>query len=358
MPVATSSVTGFGLRLLERLEGTVAFSPLSVHGALATLREGAGGEAREALDELLGDDAAALDVRDPAIRLALAQAVWVDRAYRLAPGFAAAAARRGVEAGTLDLGDPAAAVEVNAWAASRTEGMIVRVVEAFEPEEKLALADAAYFEGAWMDPFPAEATAPAPFTRPDGTTVSVPMMQRAASEHAEVAGVQAVRLPYGSEDEIAFIAAIAREGLAAPELDAAAWARLSDAIEHGTGRVALPRLRLESQLDLGAPLRALGLGPAFEPGADFDCLFEGPAPAKALGRVLHRARVDLDEEGTRAAAVTVATAIAVSLPADPPTPFDVRLDRPFTWAIEHRGSGTLLFLGRVNDPGSTAEEST
>ena len=87
-------------------------------------------------------------------------------------------------------------------------------------------------------------------------------------------------------------------------------------------------------------------------------LFEGPEPQKALDRVLHRARVDLDEEGTRAAAVTVATAIAVSLPADPPTPFDIRLDRPFTWAIEHRGSGTLLFLGRVTDPGSTAEEST
>ena len=359
MPVATSSVTGFGLRLLERLgAGTVAFSPLSLHRALATLREGASGAARAALDELLGEDAPQLEVRDPAIRLALAQAVWVDRAYRLAPGFAKAAARRGVEAGTLDLGDPAAAVEVNAWAARKTEGMIVRVVDAFAPEEKLALADAAYFEGAWMDPFRAEATAPAPFTRPDGSTVTVPMMERAAWEYAEVDGVQAVRLPYGNDDEIAFVAAVAREGLAAPALDAAAWGRLSGAIEDGTGHVALPRLQLESRLDLGAALRALGLGAAFEPGADFDGLFEGPAPAKALGRVLHRARVDLDEEGTRAAAVTVATAIAVSLPLDPPTRFDIRLDRPFTWAIEHRGSGTLLFLGRVTDPGSTAEEST
>jgi serpin B len=66
--------------------------------------------------------------------------------------------------------------------------------------------------------------------------------------------------------------------------------------------------------------------------------------------------VDLDEQGTRAAAVTVATVIAVSAPLDPP--FDVRVDRPFVWAIEHRSSGTLLFLGRVNDPSSTAEEST
>ena len=82
-------------------------------------------------------------------------------------------------------------------------------------------------------------------------------------------------------------------------------------------------------------------------------MFEGPGPAKGAGEVLHRARVDLDEEGTRAAAVTIVTMRATGLPAEPPEPFDLRLDRPFLWAIEHRDSGTLLFLGRVTDPSTT-----
>src|ERR687893_661068 len=115
MPVTATTATGFGLRLLERLgPGQVAFSPLSVHRALATLREGASGEARTALDEALGEDTAAPEVTDPAIRLALAQALWLDPEYRLAPEFAAAAARRGVDCRQLDLQDLGAPATVNA----------------------------------------------------------------------------------------------------------------------------------------------------------------------------------------------------------------------------------------------------
>jgi serine protease inhibitor len=356
MPVTATTATGFGLRLLQRLgPGQVAFSPLSVHRALATLREGASGEARAALDEVLGYDAPPLEVRDPAIRLALAQGLWLDPAYRLVPEFAEAAGRRGVDCRSLDLQDPSAAAAVNAWAAERTEGMIDHVVDAFEREEKLALADAAYFEGAWTTPFRREDTQSLPFTRPDGSRVPVPTMRGHAFEYAERDGLRAVRLPYGDEGELAFVAVIADEESAAPELDEAAWQEIVGAIGRRHGEVALPRLQLESRLDLGEPLRALGLEPAFRPGPDFDGLFEGDG-AKALNRVLQRARVDLDEEGTRAAAVTVATVIEVSAPAE--GPFDLRLDRPFVWAIEHRGTGTLLFLGRVTDPSSTAEERT
>ena len=358
MPVPTaSSATGFGLRLLERLEdGNVAFSPLSVHSALATLRQGASGAARAALDDVLGEDAAPLDVGDPAIRLAFAQALWLHPAHRLTAAFADAAAARGVDCRTLDLADPGAPAEVNAWASERTDGMITHVVGSFDADERLALADAAYFEGSWTRPFDPARTEERPFTRAEGSAVGVPTMLGPAGEYAERGGVAAVRLPYGNHEELAFVVAITRDGLEAPVLGEGDWAELTGALERRHGQIALPRLRLESQLDLGAPLRELGLEPAFVTGADFDELFDGPEPQKGLGRVLHRARVDLDEQGTRAAAVTVATVIAVSAPVDPP--FDLRIDRPFVWAIEHRSSGTLLFLGRVNDPGSTAEEST
>src|SRR6185436_4068902 len=165
MPVAANSVTGFGLRLLEQLgPGPVAFSPLSVHGALAAIRPGTSGETREALDLALGADAPALDlglgedapalaVEDPAIRLALAQALWLDPRFRLQPSFAEAARRRGVDCRTLDFADPAAPAAVNAWAAERTEGMIEEVVRSFTRDEVMALADAVFFDGAWSRPF-------------------------------------------------------------------------------------------------------------------------------------------------------------------------------------------------------------
>jgi serine protease inhibitor len=355
VPVITSSVTSFGLRLLEQLgPGPVAFSPLSVHGALATFREGASGETREALDAVLGDDAPALVAEDPAIRLALAQALWLAPAYRLVPAFAEAAARRGVDCRTLDFGDPGAPALVNAWAAEHTDGMIDRVVSSFDRDEVMALADAAFFEGSWTVPFARQLTEARPFTRPDGTTVEVPTMHRRGEmDYFEDDAVQAVRLDYGNDLQLRFVAVIPRDGLEAAAPDLESWRTIADGLRERRGRLALPRLNVASELRLGPPLAALGLGAMFEPGGDLDGMFAGPGPAKGVSRVLHNARVDLDEEGTRAAAVTVVMARAVSAPVDPGEPFDLRLDRPFLWAIEHRDSGTLLFLGRVTDPSTT-----
>jgi serine protease inhibitor len=356
MPLVAAPTVDFGFRLLERLETGAAISPVSIHTALATVREGASGRARAALDEVLGEQPPApLEVGDPAIDLALAQAVWVDRGYRLATQFASRAAELGVDCRTLDFGDPRAPTEVNAWAAEKTRGMIREVVESFDPDEQFALANAAYFEGAWTLPFDPQATEPRPFTRPDGARGDVPtMLARGDYEFGEDDHLQAIRLPYGNDLELGFVAVIARDGLEPPRLDAAGWSALRTAMSSRAGTVALPRIHIQSSLQLGDALTALGLGPAFEPGADFDGLFEGPGE-KALSRVLHHTRVDVDEEGTRAAAVTVVVAAAVSAPMNVPPPFELRLDRPFLWAIEHRPTGTLLFLGIATDP---TEESS
>jgi serine protease inhibitor len=128
------------------------------------------------------------------------------------------------------------------------------------------------------------------------------------------------------------------------------WDALQTSRRRGT--IALPRFTAVSSLDLSAALTDLGLGPAFTEGRDFDGLLSGDDP-KALGRVLQSARVDVDERGTRAAAVTTVTVIATAF--RPETPFELRLDRPFLWAIEDRRTGTILFLGIVTDP---REEST
>jgi serine protease inhibitor len=341
MPTTTAS---FALRLLECLgSGGVVLSPASVQSALTALRPGVSGAARAALDEVPAPELRELD--DEGVVLALAQAIWIDEGRELL-------ADLGIDALTLDFRDPDAPNRINAWAAEHTRGMIPRVIETLDPDEVFALADAAYFDGSWTRPFDPTDTEPGPFTRPDGTAVDVPTMHAYGSfEYFEDDDLQAVRLPYGNTGEVCFVAVIAREGLAPPRIDD--WQTLQTS--HRTGSIALPRFSAQSRLELSDALMALGLGPVFTEGGDFDGLFSGGG-AKALGRVLHSARVDVDERGTRAAAVTVLTAIATAY--RPETPFELQLDRPFLWAVEDRQTGTLLFLGIVTDPSQTSEEST
>ena len=345
MPTATAS---FALRLLERLGGEqVVLSPSSVHAALMALRPGVSGAAGAALDEVLGPPPEVGEIDADGVVLTLAQAVWVDERREVL-------ADLGIDVRKLDFGDPGAPKIVNAWAAEHTRGMIPRVVEEFRPGELFALADAIYFDGAWTEPFEPDKTESRPFTRPDGTAVDVPTMHADGSfDYFEDDDVQAVRLPYGNEGELAFVAVIARDGLAPPRVSD--WDALQTSNRRGT--IAVPRFSATSELELSDALTGLGLGPMFRASRDFDGLFSGGEP-KALGRVLQSARVDVDERGTRAAAATVVTAIAVSAPYRPETPFELRLDRPFLWAIEDRRTGTLLFLGIVTDPTQTSEEST
>jgi serpin B len=342
MPTATAS---FALRLLDRLGGDqVVMSPSSVHAALMALRPGVSGAAAAALDEVLGPPPDLHEIDGDGVVLALAQAVWLDERRELLVDL-------DIDVRAIDFDDPGAPDRVNAWAAEHTRGMVPRVIDRFERDEGLALADAIYFDGAWTDPFDPEATRPRAFTRPDGGTVQVPTMHAEGwFEYFADDAVQALRLPYGNGD-LCFVAVIAQEGLEPPTVSD--WDALQTS--HSRGSIALPRFRAQSQLELSDALTVLGLGPVFTEGRDFDGLFSG-TEEKALGRVLHSARADVDERGTRAAAATVVTAVATA--SRPHTPFELRLDRPFLWAIEDRRTGTLLFLGIVTDPSQTPEEST
>ena len=300
-----------GRALLERLEGDVVLSPYSLQRALDVIRRGATGDTRAALDSVLGDPAPAI----AADGLTLAQAAW------LAEGYAPGPALDGLHTGPLDVG------AVNAWARERTHGMIPKVVDEFRDEEIFALTNAAYMHAKWEKPF-----SPAG-TRTFAGAGDVAMMSvRGSFEHA---GEDAVRLPYG-DGTLRFVARLGES----PGFDGLAWRR-------DDGRVELPRFTAESSHALVPLLIELGLGPAFTPGEDLDALILGP-DLKALSRVDQRARVEVDEEGTRAAAVTTVGAMRVS--ARRLDPFHIVFDRPFTWAVEHAPSGTILFLGRVHHP--------
>jgi serine protease inhibitor len=369
--------------LLDRLDGggDAVLSPYGVRRALDVVRGGARGETRAALDEVLGPD------ETPALSadgLALAQAAW------LADGYAPGPALNGFHAGRLEVD------AINAWASEKTNGMIPSVIDSLKRNEAFALTDAIYLDAKWHIPF--QRIGPRPF---EGAGEVEMMTVEGTFEHAK----DAIRLPYGDGD-LRFVARLdphdhrppaGRESPAPagrpataptagaagdppsapakgaaiaagdpasapargaaiaagdPELASAALgtARQWDAVSwsRGRGTVVMPVFSAESRHDLGEALSEEGLAPAFVPGRDLEDLFHGPGE-KALSRILQRARVDVDDVGTRAAAVTVVTARAVSAVLGPP-PFHLTFDRPFTWAIEHAPTGTLLFVGRVRHP--------
>ena len=294
-----------GLALLERIEGDTVLSPYSLQRALDLVRNGATGRTLEALDAMLGEPAP--DVPD-AIH---AQAAWLGDGYEPGP------ALQGLQTGPLD------ADLVNAWVKKATREMIPRLVDRFYGDEILALTDAIYLDAKWAHPF--TGTNQKPF---DGVG-DVPMMYvNGRFDHTGTA----VRLPY--TNDLRFVAELGTT------------LNLDTSFSHDHGHVELPRFSTTATHELEEPLKQLGLAPAFEPGLDLENLVHGPGK-KALSRVLQRARVDVDEAGTRAAAATAVTMQRTSAPLDP---FHIVFDRPFTWAIEHAPTGTLLFVGRVLNP--------
>jgi serpin B len=295
--------------LLDRLDdgGDVVLSPYGVRRALDVVRRGARGTTRAALDAVLGPEEAP---EVSAAGLALAQAAWLADGYTPGPALT-------LECGPLD------AARVNAWARAKTNGMIPSIVDGFDADERVAITDAAYLDVTWRKRFE-----PAGRRAFEGAGEVAMMAVEGTFEHAD----GAVRLPYEG-DALRFVAMLG-------EWRDVEWRR-------GPGTVELPPFSAQSDHRLTAPLQELGLGPAFVAGHELDGLVRGPEPL-GISRVQQRARVDVDEQGTRAAAVTMVGIQRLSAPLAPP--FHLIFDRPFTWAVEHAPTDTPLFVGRTRSP--------
>lgn len=203
------------------------------------------------------------------------------------------------------------------------------------------LINAIYFKGTWVRQFDKSKTADAPFFAADGTTTTVPMMSRAPGvEFTSDADYSAVDLPYGNS---AFtMTVVLPKGdidAFAESFDAAKWNTLVNSLHDSDLPVYLPRFRMEWKRLLNPDLEQLGMRLAFE-AADFTRM--SPLSLNlVITKVLQKTYVDVDEEGTEAAA---ATSVGIGLTSARP---EFRADRPFLVVIRERFSGTILFLGKI-----------
>jgi len=354
------------LRPLGADGGDTFFSPFSVHAALAMTAVGARGDSFAQLAAALHlPDRTALpaagafvrfhDQGDRPYELAVANALWGQEGLAWEDAFASAlAADFGAGFQTADFaGDPdGERRRINGWVGERTRDRIPELIVAGQVTEltRLVLTNAIFFKGRWATPFEPALTTEQPFHRADGTTVPVPLMHRRGQErHFAGDGFQVLALPYaGGGIECVVILPRAADGLRAVEerFTPTALAAWLDAAEPVKVAIWLPRFRLERRYDLVGALATLGVRDLFiQDKADLSGM---TAERLAVGRVVHQAFVEVNEEGTEAAAATAVIANAPGPP--PPRPVEFRADRPFLFLIRDRVHGVILFIGRSTGP--------
>lgn len=339
--IGTAVVEG----LLDRApSANLVASPPSIDTAIAVLRDGAAGATRKTLDQLLpaaGPPAAAAGGRT-----AFATSLWTREGLALHPGFGARVKREyAAEVRTLPSTDAAAAV--NRWASQATRGRIREVVDRVDPSVRLLLASAAWFRGAWRDPFSPGSTRPARFARADGGAVDVPTMSRTDSLAFRGSDqFRSVQLPFAEGREVLELV-LPAPGVA-PRTALRAALAAGPSPQHRRVKLSVPRFDLTYRVDLGEPLVALGLGCLFDPlSANLSGIAGAPGDL-FVGRMRHDAVLRVDEAGAEAAAVTTAMLVG-SLPPEP-AEFALELDRPFLAILRASPDGPPVFIGWVASP--------
>lgn len=356
--------------------GNVAFSPFSISLAMAMVWAGSQGTAAQEIAGVLhftrtqAETHTAFDYLDQHLEnpsngfaLHLASSLWLlPDSNPKAPFLDTLAFDYGAGVHVVDLTNGAvAAPAINDWVSQETSGKISSVVSPsdFDPFTRLAVANAIHFSGRWQAPFDATRTQSAAFTRVGGTVVQVPTMASSlVTTYAEGPDYQAAVLPYEAAFTSASLLVIAPTSgqldAFAQSLDAAKLTSIVGGLQLRTLDLTIPRFAFDpGTIDLGRALSALGMPDVFvNVGADF-------SPMAALfptriSRVLHHATVSVDELGTEAAA---ATAVILSRdagiilnPPPPPAPAVLHVDRPFLFLVRDDATGTILFLGEVDDP--------
>jgi serpin B len=374
LPVLVRGNSAFALDLYQALReqpGNLFYSPYSISLALAMTYAGARGDtaaqmadvlhfeltqeqlhpAFNKLDETLNREVEG--VEQP-FQLNIANSIWGQRDFEFEADFLDVLAENyGAGLRLVDFAQAAEAArqQINSWVEEQTQDKIKDLIPegALDSMTRLVLANAIYFKAAWQSQFDAANTQDAPFTLLDGSQVNAPTMRQTGSmNYAAGDGWQAVELAYegGRQSMVILLPATGEFEAFEAGLDAARVAEILGSMQFTSVELSLPRFSFESEIRLNELLAAMGMPQAFVPDqADFT----GMRALRDLyiSAVLHKAFVDVNEEGTEAAAATAVIVSVTSLPVDIQ---QMQIDRPFIFLIRDIETGSILFAGRVLNP--------
>ena len=350
----------------------LVFSPYSISLAFSMAYAGAHGEtetqmartlgylpqetqhpAFNALDRRVSQPAGADGDSGTPFQLNVANAVWGQLGYPFEGFYLDTLARHyGAGLQTVDFRQTVAATEeINDRVSGETEGRIEDLLppETIDPDTRMVLTNAIYFNASWSYKFEESATEDGPFTLPGGDEVTVPMMRQAWKfPYAEGADYQAVRLPYKGDaaDMLIILPGQGSFGRVEQRLSGALLEELNGRLTESQVKLTMPRFDFETDLKLVDLMKGLGMPLPFDP---YEADLSGITKKERLYiyEALHKATITVDEKGTEAAAATAILDMPVSGGGPPKT---MTLDRPFIFAIHDRETGAILFLGRVTDP--------
>jgi len=350
------------------------FSPFSISSALAITYEGARGNTADEIQSVFffpnnsnqrrqGYEQLYKDINKGNSRYVLktANALWVEKSYPFLSDYIETASMYyNTNASNLDfLHQPEnSRITINTWVENQTNNKIMDLIPvgAIDPLTRLIITNAVYFKGTWVKPFDKNQTKDDNFNVEPGKTVRVPMMQKTDNDaifrYTETASMQVLEMPYATDSnkQISMIVFLPKnDTLASVEesLTAEKMQELNNALIRQRVNVSFPKFKLETKYSLPGTFKTMGMLAAFADNADFS----GMDGTKNLyiGDVIHQAFIEVNEEGTEAAAATGVILVASAIHNTSKVP-EFRADHPFIFIIQDDDSGNILFMGRVTNP--------
>ena len=364
-----ASANDFAFQAFEALRGqapadNLCTSPLSISAALTMAYNGASGSTKAGMKQALGFQPqtdtginesfrsvfALLGGLDPQVTFTAGNAIWYGQQFQLQAPFVQTNQQYfGATVQAVSFASPTAETLINGWVNTHTRGKIPTIINNTTASDVLYLVNALYFKGRWTYRFDAQNTRPAPFYLANGTSITRDFMSLKTGRYHRYHDAQqlVIDLPYGNrrfsmtlvvpqgQSTLASVAGrISRSQLAT-------WLAAADS----TGQeLCLPRFRLEYEKMLNDALAQLGMGVAFSGQANFGRMLAGGSTGLAISRVQHKTFLEVNEEGTEAAAATSVGIVKTSLPPA------LLVDRSFLFLVREKSTGTLLFIGQLTNP--------
>ena len=358
----------FAFELIDRVdasaEGDYIISPLSMQFLLGMVLDGAKGETADEICNVLGygnGEKADVDQfclsmlnqlpnMDKKTKLALANALFSDKSFPILDSYKSNVSKYyKAEIQSLDFSNSASALKaINGWASKKTNKMIPKVLDSVSPDRPVILMNALYFKGEWTNTFKKSSTSDETFTNEAGVQSTVKMMKESSKsyKYTENDVYQAVNMPYGNG---AYSMTVFLPKKGHKVADVVDFLKKSDwnAVLEGMSSEALslwfPRFETKYEVVLNDMLAAMGMPKAFSSQADFSALSNIPL---YLYLVKQNAIIKVDEEGTEAAAVSVAV---FEKNAAPGPEFSFHADHPFLYVITEASTGVILFAGKYSN---------
>jgi serine protease inhibitor len=365
-----SSANDFAYRAFDALRqaspaGNLCLSPLSVSAALTMAYNGADGTTKEAMKQTLGVASQSdLEINqsyqslfayftglDKRVTFQTANSLWYSKQYQLkAPFVQANQTYFGATVQALDFSSPSAKEAINNWVVSNTQARIPSIIDKTSADDALYLLNAIYFKGTWTYRFDPAMTKPEAFHYASGDTKNVDFMalRQGRFQLYRDAQHQVIDLPYGNRQfSMTFIvpqgtATLDEVASHLSSTQLASWLAKADTSGF---ELHVPKFKLNYEQDLNTCLTQLGMGVAFTDQANFSQMLAA-GPALQISKVKHKTFLEVNEEGTEAAAVT-SVGLVTTNAGSPPA---IHLDRPFLFLLREKATNTILFIGQLTNP--------